>query len=102
MSGQDQWWLAALGTTLIWARLREREAGTAEVLDCDGQVLVYDSPDSARSALLDAEFRMFDGLDQDDAEALGWRLADLHPPVGNADGSDAGLPARMRLSRKPA
>ena len=26
----DQWWLASLGTTLVWARLRVRPAGTAE------------------------------------------------------------------------
>ena len=28
---QDTWWLASLGNTLIWARLRIRPAGTAEV-----------------------------------------------------------------------
>src|SRR5690606_23698521 len=52
----DQWWLASLGTTLVWARLRVRPAGTAEVLDSDGNTLSYDSEDTARAQLFDAEF----------------------------------------------
>ncbi len=46
---RDSWWLASLGNTLIWARLRLRPAGTAEVLDSDGNTLSYDSEDTARS-----------------------------------------------------
>ena len=53
---RDSWWLASLGNTLIWARLRIRPAGTAEVLDSDGNTLSYDSEDTARSQLFDAEF----------------------------------------------
>ena len=30
---REDWYLASLGRTLIWARLRTLEAGTAEVLD---------------------------------------------------------------------
>ena len=30
-----QWWLATLGRHIAWARLRVREAGTAEVFDSD-------------------------------------------------------------------
>jgi len=56
MSGQDQWWLATLGRTIVWARLRVREAGTAEVFDSDGNTLAYDSEDTARAALMDAEW----------------------------------------------
>ena len=59
-----QWWLATLGRTVVWARLRVREAGTAEVFDSDGNTLVYDSEDTARAALMDAEFVEWDGLDQ--------------------------------------
>ena len=59
----DQWWLATLGRTVVWARLRVREAGTAEVLDSDGNTLAYDSEDTARAALMDAEFVALDGLD---------------------------------------
>lgn len=88
----EQWWLASLGRTLIWARLRLREAGTAEVLDSDGNTLVYDSEDTARAMLFDAEFVAFDGLDEDDALARGFSLGEVSPP--NA-GSDEGLRALM-------
>ena len=81
----DQWWLASLGRTLIWARLRVREGGTAEVLDCDGNALNYDSEDTARAMLFDAEFVAFDGLDEDDALARGFSLAELSPPQAADD-----------------
>ncbi|HEY0503697.1 MAG TPA: hypothetical protein VGD42_09405 [Lysobacter sp.] len=79
----DQWWLATLGRTVIWARLRVLEAGTAEVLDSDGVSQPYDSEDSARAALMDAEFVSLDGLDADDADARGFALEELVPPQGN-------------------
>ena len=75
-----EWWLATLGDTLIWARLHVREAGTAEVLDSDGNLLPYDSPDTARAALMDAEFVAFDGLDEDDALHRGFSLHEIAPP----------------------
>ena len=53
---QVQWWLASLGRNIVWARLRVLEAGTAEVFDSDGNTLAYDSEDTARAALMDAEF----------------------------------------------
>jgi hypothetical protein len=81
----DRWWVAALGRTLVWARLRVNESGTAEVFDCDGRTLTYDSEDSAQSALLDAEFRAFDGLDDEDALALGFVLGEIAPPQGAND-----------------
>src|SRR5690606_6673514 len=77
-----EWWLATLGRTVVWARLRVREGGTAEVFDSDGNTLSYDSEDSARAALLDAEFVGFDGLDEDDALARGFSLGELAPPQG--------------------
>lgn len=61
------------------------EAGTAEVLDSDGNTLPYDSEDSARAALFDAEFVAFDGLDEDDALARGFALTDVAPPQGEDD-----------------
>lgn len=78
----DRWWLASLGRAVVWARLRVREAGTAEVLDSSGATLSYDSEDTARAALLDAEFVEFDGLDEDDAQARGFPLSALKPPQG--------------------
>ena len=78
----DQWWIATIGRTLIWARLRVLEAGTAEVLDSDGISQPYDSEDSARAALMDAEFVSLDGLDDDDARNRGFALDELVPPSG--------------------
>lgn len=80
---RDEWWLATAGNTLIWARLRVLEAGTAEVFDCDGATLPYDSEDSARSALMDAEFVALDGLDEDDAAARGVDLGTVSSPHGD-------------------
>lgn len=86
MSGDfEQWWLAVLGRTVVWARLRVNDSGVAEVFDCDGRTLPYDSEDSARAALLDAEFRALDGLDEDDALVLGFSLAQVPPPQGSDD-----------------
>jgi hypothetical protein len=81
----EQWWVASLGRTLVWARLRVKPSGTAEVFDCDGRTLAYDSDDSAQAALLDAEFRAYDGLDEDDAQALGFSLAAVAPPQAADD-----------------
>lgn len=89
---REDWYLASLGRTLIWARLRVGEAGTAEVLDSDGNTLPYDSEDSARAALFDAEFVAWDGLDEDDALARGFSLGEISPPQAD---SDEALRARM-------
>ena len=89
---REEWWLATLGRTAVWARLRVREAGTAEVFDSDGNTLVYDSEDTARAMLLDADFVAFEGLDEDDALERGFSLAELSPP---AAGDDEALRPRM-------
>ncbi|KAA2286090.1 hypothetical protein [Arenimonas fontis] len=85
MSGADdrvQWWLASLPRMLVWARLRVLDSGVAEVLDCDGRTSVYESEDIARAALMDAEFRALDGMDEEDAAAWGLDLDELEPPRG--------------------
>lgn len=84
-SHRDEWFLASLGNTLIWARLRIRPAGTAEVLDSDGNTLSYDSEDTARSQLFDAEFVAYDGLDEEDALIRGFSLHEVQPPHGDSD-----------------
>ncbi len=81
----DTWWLATLGRTIVWARLREREAGTAEVFDSDGNTLAYDSLDTARAALMDAEFIALDGLDDEDALERGFAARELTPPQAKDD-----------------
>lgn len=81
----DQWWLASLGRLLVWSRLRVLDSGVAEVFDCDGRINVYESEDVARAALMDAEFRELDGMDEDDAEEWGFDLEELEPPRGDDD-----------------
>ena len=81
----EQWWVANLGDMLIWARLRVRESGTAEVFSAEGETLRYDDEDSAHAALLDAEFRAYDGLDEEDAALLGFDLDSLAPPEAEND-----------------
>ena len=83
----DHWWLATLGRTLVWARLRELDAGTAEVFDSDGATLPFDSVDTARAALMDAEFVELDGLDEEDALERGFSLAEVAPPQASDDAS---------------
>ena len=84
-AGDAQWWVAAIGDTLIWARLTIGEDGIAEVFDSDGGTLRYDDETAARMALLDAEFRAWDGLDEDDAALLGFDFDEVEPPEGDSD-----------------
>ena len=83
--GREQWWLATLGRNVVWARLRVRDAGTAEIFDADGNTLAYDSEDTARAALLDAEFVEYDGLDAGDALERGFDLDEVQPPQAECD-----------------
>ena len=84
-TGRIEWWLATLGRTVIWARLHVLDAGTAEVYDSDGNTLPYDSEDTARAALMDAEFVALDGLDEGDAAERGFDLDELTPPQAEDD-----------------
>ena len=85
MSSEPPWWVAAVGDTLIWARLTIMDGGVAEVFDSDGGILRYDDETQARMALLDAEFRAWDGLDEEDAAILGFDLEEVEPPRGDSD-----------------
>ncbi|HRQ66725.1 MAG TPA: hypothetical protein PKZ76_17975 [Xanthomonadaceae bacterium] len=80
-----QWWVATIGDTLIWARLTELPTGTAQVFDCDGRTLPYADAAEARAALMDAEFRALDGLDEEDAAAMGFDLASTEPPSADSE-----------------
>ena len=97
--GRAHWWLATLGRTIVWARMRVRDAGTAEVFDSDGNTLVYDSPDSARAALMDAEFVEYDGLDREDALERGFDLDEVTPPAGDTDDTLRPLMVRQLAPR---
>ncbi len=81
----SHWWFASIGDTLVWARMTVLESGDTEVFDCDGNTLAYPDEDAARAALLDAEFRDFDGIDEDDANMFGFSLEELEPPRGDSD-----------------
>ena len=87
----EQWWLAPLADTLVWARLRVLVSGAAEVFGANGETLHYVDADSAQMALLDAEFRAFDGIDDDDAALFGFDLGDVEPPDGGSDEELLGL-----------
>jgi hypothetical protein len=82
---REEWWLATPEQLLVWARLRVLESGVAQVFDSLGETLVYESEDVARAALMDADFRGLDGMDDDDAEAIGMLLEELQPPQGEDD-----------------
>jgi len=84
-SFEEQWWLATVGDTLIWARMRVLDSGVAEVFNAEGETIRYDDEDAGRAALLDAEFRAFDGLDDDDAMILGVELDSVEPPQAKLD-----------------
>ncbi len=81
----ESWWCASLGDTLVWARLSVLESGVAEVLDASGEILRYDDETNARMALLDAEFRAWDGLDEADAAVMGFDLDSTFPPSADSD-----------------
>lgn len=82
MSTEFDWWLTSLGRTVIWAGVRELPAGTAEIVDSDGNLMAYDSLDTARAALMDANYSAFDGMDDDDALERGFHLEELRVPQG--------------------
>jgi hypothetical protein len=85
MNENDQWWIASVGDVLVWARLRVLDSGHVEVLDASGDLLRYDDEDAGRAALLDANFRAFDGLDEEDAAVMGFDLDSVEPPRGEND-----------------
>lgn len=87
---QVQWWLASLGNVLVWARLRIYPSGRSDVLSSDGELARYPDELDARTALMDASYAALDGLDQDDALALGRELDELEPPACES-GDDAEL-----------
>jgi len=81
----EQWWITVLGDVLVWSRMRVFESGVAEVFSAEGETLRYDDEDAAHAALLDAEFRAIDGLDEDDAAQLGFDLDSIEPPEAEND-----------------
>lgn len=79
------WWCAGFGDTLIWSRLDVYDTGVADVFGATGEYLRYDDETAARMALLDADFREFDGLDEEDAAIMGFDLDTMEPPRAESD-----------------
>ena len=82
---EGEWWVAIVGDTLVWARLNVLDSGIAVIFDSSGERPRYDDEQHARMALLDAEFRAFDGLDEEDAAIMGFDLESVEPPRSNDD-----------------
>ncbi|HWS40287.1 MAG TPA: hypothetical protein VN247_03215 [Arenimonas sp.] len=78
----EQWWLARPEHLLVWARLQVMESGIAIIFDSKGELLTYESEDIARGMLMDADYRSFDGMDDDDADELGLWLDEMEHPQG--------------------
>jgi hypothetical protein len=75
------WWLAMPQEGfLLWARLSLRDDGRADVLDASGLTRRFDDEDAARHFLLDLGYVAYDGLDDEDAHALGFALGEIEPP----------------------
>ena len=90
----EEWWLAAPEHLLVWARLRVLKSGVAHVFDSQGDTLTYESDDIARAALMDADFRALEGMDDDDAEVIGMLREELQAPHG--DSGEELLPQMIR------
>ena len=91
---KQEWWLASPEPLLVWARLRVMDSGIAQVFDSQGDTLTYESEEIARAALMDADFRALEGMDEDDAYAIGLMLEELQAPHGEDD--EALLPQMIR------
>ncbi len=84
-----QWWLVTFGDRLHWARLTVLANGTAEVFSANGETERFPDEDGAKTALFDAEYRAFDGIDEEDAELMGFDLDSVAPPHTGMDASEA-------------
>ncbi len=85
---RTEWWLASLGNAMVWARLRTYQSGAADVLSSDGGLIRYADELEARSALMDADYKSLDGMDDDDALPFGKLLEELEPPEADSDSDE--------------
>lgn len=84
----EHWWVVTFGDMLHWARLTLNDDGSAEVFSANGETERFPNEDDARAALLDANYRAFDGIDEDDADAMGFDLDSVAPPHTGVDASE--------------
>lgn len=97
---QEQWWIVTFGNMLHWARLTVNEDGTAEVFSASGETERFPDEDAAKTALFDADYRSFDGIDEDDADLMGFDLDSVAPPRANEDDEDD-LLEQMTMKLQP-
>ncbi|MBB6522967.1 hypothetical protein [Pseudoteredinibacter isoporae] len=78
---EESWWLMSSSfPDLNWARLRVTSYGEAEVLDMDGVLHRFSSPNAAKEWLLEDEFVSYSSLDGEDEMEYGINLAELVLP----------------------
>jgi hypothetical protein len=100
----EQWWVVTFGDMLHWARLTLNDDGSAEVFSAHGETERFPNEDDARAALLDANYRAFDGIDDEDAELMGFDLDSVAPPHTGVDASekdDQDLLEQMTMKLQP-
>jgi hypothetical protein len=77
-----EWWLDESSLPdVIWARLRLRADGSAEVFDCDGRTVTFSSGMEAANSLLEDEYVRLRSVDPDVLSSFGLSERELVPPV---------------------
>ena len=100
----ESWYVVTFGDMLHWARLTVNEDSTAEVFSSSGETERFDDEHAAKAALFDAEYRAFDGIDEDDADMMGFDLDSVAPPHTGVDASaedDEDLLEQMTMKLPP-
>ncbi|MDN3381194.1 hypothetical protein QL995_00700 [Pseudoalteromonas sp. APC 3358] len=68
---------------LNWARQALLEDGTAEVLDCDGNLHKFETHEQSKFWLLEDEFISYENMDVEDEREYEISLSKIHPPKSN-------------------
>jgi hypothetical protein len=98
MNDNDQWWMATIGRTVIWARLRILDAGTPKCSTATASPSLRQR--GHRSRRLDGcEFGLARRLDDEDARGPRLAIDELVPPHGDDDELLRGQMVQKRSSR---
>ncbi|MBG1270515.1 hypothetical protein [Nostoc sp. WHI] len=79
-----EWWLheCDLLDKLTWARLRVFDDGTADsCFDDGGKLYGFENRNSAGYILSEDEYISFEGMDEEDEQEYGIKLAEIYTPV---------------------
>ncbi len=83
---RQDWWLDPTGfPSLLWARLRVFSNGSADVLDLDGVLRLFPTEQLARYHLIEDEYELSSGIEDQDLKGGGLSRNDLVPPSGEPD-----------------